>query len=212
MELTYNEKLEVKACAQKLLSGKYFCGYNNDDKETYAFIHIDKYRNALEDALDSVGYDLVDSPHQYKTTFIRKQDGIDTKSSKFNMAESALILRLAHRYLTEIRKAEIENDEVFYKWNDLVEDTGAARSKTEKRDLIDALWKLKYIGICDTNSIKTDMSLADVDGKIAIKVYPSVLCLVNTEVLGIVEERLAACLGEKIDDSVEEDENDEYYE
>lgn len=202
MELTYNEQVEVKNCAQKLLNGKFVCGYNNADAEIYTFLHIDKYREAVKNALDNVGYDLLDSATQHKTTYIRKQDSMDSKCNKFNMIETILICTLARKHL-ENKRVDIDDKVIYYKWNDLVEDTGASKSKSDKKKLIDAIWRLKVMGICDINSIKSDLNLPDQHGRVVVSIYPSILCLINTDTLAVVEERLSACVNTTVGQNME---------
>lgn len=190
-KLTCDEIVEVKQYSQKLLSGKYFCGYNRLDADDYRKIMMCKYNTAITDAMDAVGYDLI-ADESRKTIYIKRQENVVGEKSAFDCFATKTVLLLIKKFMSELRKIDTGNT-VFYKWNNLLADASLfINCNSDKKKMINTLWKLKEIGLINVNTTKDKMSEPDTDDRVAIEIYPSIMCVCNLKELGEVEEKLSA--------------------
>jgi hypothetical protein len=208
-KLTCDEVVEIKQYSQKLLSGKYFCGYNRLDADDYRKIIMCKYNMALTNALDAIGYDLVIDENR-KTIYIKRQENVGSEKSAFDCFATKTVLLLVKKFMSELRKIDTGNT-VFYKWNNLISDASAfIKCNSDKKKMINTLWRLKDMGLINVNTTKDKMSEPDADDRVAIEIYPSIMCVCNLKELEEVEEKLSALVytNETIE-NVEENEIDE---
>jgi hypothetical protein len=187
--LTNTEIIEVKEFAQKLLNGKYYCGYNKNDEDDYRRLMMDKIRENLEVSLDMVGYNLIVS-EQEKTVYIRRQDDVSGPKTNLDLTTTKLIYVLKRQFLVGVKKLE-NNRTVFYKWNELLSDFAPFIKKSNmKIQLIDSLWVLKDLGFVNVNTSKKEMRKQDTNGDVVVEIFPSINCICDMDVVKELEEKL----------------------
>jgi hypothetical protein len=187
--LTYNEIIEIKEYAQRLMHGKYYCGYNQADEEDYRRLMIDKIKESLEESLQMVGYDLMIS-EQSKTIYIRRQEDVNGLKTNLDLTTTKLVYILKRQFLVGLKKLET-NKTVFYKWNDLLADLEPFLKKSNvKTQLIDSLWILKDLGLINVNTPKKEMKKHDVNGEIVIEIFPAIDCICDMDAIYVLEETL----------------------
>ena len=188
-ELTENEIIEVKEFAQKLLNGRFYCGYNTNDENAYRRIMMDKIKDGLEASLNMVGYDLMVSDLN-KTVYIRKQEGLNGPRVSLDLTTTKLIYVLKRQFLIGTKKLET-NKTVFYKWNELLADFAPFIKKANmKTQLIDSLWVLKDLGLVNVNTTKKDIKKQDVDGEVVVEIFPAISCVCDMDVVQELETKL----------------------
>lgn len=187
--LNENELIEVKEYAQKLLNGKYICGYNKNDEESYRRILISKIKEQLELSLNMVGYDLLVS-EQDRTIYIRRQDDVMGPKTNLNLITTQLVYMLKRQFLIGVKKLET-NKTVYYKWNELLSDFAPFLKKSNlKTQLIDSLWALKEYGFLTVNTPKKDMRKQDTNSEVVIEIFPSINCVCDMDIVKELEDKL----------------------
>lgn len=187
--LTQNEVIEVKEYAQKLLNGKYYCGFNMADEDAYRRIMINKIKDTLEESLSMVGYDLMVSDTM-KTIYIRRQDDINGPKTNLDLTTTKLLYILKRQFLIGTKKLD-SNKTVFYKWNELLSDFAPFMKKSNiKTQLIDSLWIVKDLGLISINTPKKDMKKQDVDGDVIIEIFPAIGCVCDMDAIQKLDVKL----------------------
>ena len=188
-QLTQLEIVEVKELAQKLLNGKYFCGYNKADEDAYRKLMNVKYRIPLETALELIGYDLM-VVDLTKTIYIVRQQDVTGPKTNLGLATTKLVYMLKKFFLAEMKKIDT-NSVAYYKWNELLNDFAPFMKKSnEKVQLIDSLWVLKEYGFVDVSAPKKDMKKHDADDEVVISIFPSITCICDMGSIQMIEEEL----------------------
>jgi hypothetical protein len=208
-KLTYDEVAEVKRYSQKLLNGKYFCGYNRLDADDYRKMMMCKYNEAISTAMDAIGFDLIVDENK-KTIYIRRQESVGWEACILDCFSTKVLLMLIKKFMSELRKIDTGNT-VFYKWNNLLADAAPfIKCNSDKRKLINTLWKFKEMGLISPSVTKDKMSEPDTDDRVAIEIYPSVMCICNLKELSDVEEKLSnmAYANQSSDNDEENSENE----
>ena len=188
-QLTQLEVVEVKELAQKLLNGKYFCGFNKADEDAYRKLMNIKYRMPLETALELVGYDLM-VVDLTKTIYVVRQQDVSGPKTNLGLATTKLVYMLKKFFLAEMKKIDT-NSVAYYKWNELLSDFAPFMKKSnEKVQLIDSLWVLKEHGFVDVNAPKKDMKKHDADDEVVISIFPAITCICDMDSIQMIEEEL----------------------
>jgi hypothetical protein len=190
-ELSVEAEIEMRECCIALMHGRYFCGFNESDKDIVRKMSNPEFFEEMKHRLSMVGYDLMYSDID-KTIYVNNQPDISSIRYNIDLLKSRVLLYLLKQYVVEIRSADTSNV-TYYKWGDMLEDMSEyIKTNGDKSKIIDALWFFKDMRIISTNlPKKVFMDVNSIDTA-AITIYPSIKYVCNLSDLNSIEETLAS--------------------
>ena len=114
------EEEEIKRYMQELMSGRYFCYYNRNDRLDYEKLVKEKYKNIMIDRLESVGFELIYNEN-FKTIYLKRQEEIGSKRNLFDINVTKIVCLMRAHFLKEMNNVDTKNT-AFYRWNDILKD------------------------------------------------------------------------------------------
>ena len=181
----------------KLLTNNFIYGQIKADREDYRSIL--KLKNEITDYFYLIDYSL-EHDANYKIFYLRSNDG--KGKIKLKKMESVLVLLFRKFYYVKSKETgtSVEICVSFDELADEINKTHIFKDRMNKqliKDPLLALRRLKLIGFDALNFNTTDL----------FEIYPTIIHVVTTEDLKMIEDKLASY--HNIDDGESEDETDE---